>query len=642
VCRGPKKSTSRLSPLRAAVLFGVLVFLAPPVVGGAQLEQKRVLVLHSTGRDAMLASLTDQNLQRLLSREHHNIDYYVEYLDAGRFQQARHAPALRAFLRTKYAGLQFDLVVAMLDPAIQFAAANRDELFPGVPVVFLTRTPTRSRLPNSTGFIFELDFTQTLALATALQPDITDVFVVSGASARDKALEAQARTQFRSLDNRLTFTFLTGLPSADLERRLASLPPRSIVYYVLMYEDGNGSRFQPLDYLDRIAPRTNRPIYSWVDSAMGRGVVGGSLRQLTEEIQATADLALRVLRGEPADSIPVSWLRAARREVDWRQLRRWGIDEARIPPDTIVHSRQIGVWERYRVYIIAATMVGLLQSTLILRLLFQAARRRRVELALLHNQEALLASSNRVRALGRRLLHAQEDERSRIARELHDDVGQQLMILMIDLHQLADTSRDARAPPDLVDDALNRLQNIATTVRDLSHNLHPVKLRLVGLPAALDALRREVSHSGVSISVSSADVPARLTEELSLCLYRVAQEALNNAIKHGAARTISMRLSGRPGAVSLTIIDDGVGFDWKTEWRKGLGLNSMHERVESIGGTLTIRSRRGAGTRLRAEVPLSLSPATAVTDPGSAAAGRASHASAGAAGGRGRRAGGQG
>jgi signal transduction histidine kinase len=213
----------------------------------------------------------------------------------------------------------------------------------------------------------------------------------------------------------------------------------------------------------------------------------------------------------------------------------------------------------------------------------------------------LRTSYERIRDLGARLLHAQDTERSRIARELHDDISQQVALLEIDLQLLSKgVQGEAR---ELAGEVLSRAQGVAKSVHDLSHRLHPARLRLVGLVAALQGLQRELSQPDMTITVTYDNVPPALPPDLTLCLFRVAQEALQNAVKYSQARQISLHLTNGPAGLALTIVDDGVGFDVGAVGGKGLGLISMSERLETIGGTFDIRSRPGEGTRLNATVP---------------------------------------
>ena len=280
---------------------------------------------------------------------------------------------------------------------------------------------------------------------------------------------------------------------------------------------------------------------------------------------------------------------------------------------TVVRFREFSVWERYRLYILGAGALLLAQTALIMGLLVQAARRRRAEEQVHRNQAELHKSYARISDLGGRLLISQEAERSRIARELHDDLSQQMAVLTTDLKLLSGVGQDWDGQAGtLAREALERAQCMARSVHELSHRLHPASLRLVGLVAALDGLQREFSHGDIAITFSHENVHATLPNDLTLCVFRVVQEALQNTVKHSGARDVSVHLKSADATLILTVVDDGAGFDVESVWGNGLGLVSMRERVESIGGTLAIHSEPGAGTRLEAIMPV---PVVRPTEP---------------------------
>ncbi|HEX7778921.1 MAG TPA: sensor histidine kinase, partial [Vicinamibacterales bacterium] len=346
----------------------------------------------------------------------------------------------------------------------------------------------------------------------------------------------------------------------------------------------------------------NAPTYCWVDSGMGLGIVGGSLRSQTAQAEAVGALAVRVLRGEQADTIPLSSTNLNVNQVDWRELRRWRISEARVPAGTQVRFREPSLWDQYRHYIVGGVAILLGQAVLIGALLLQRSRRHQAEERVVAGQTKLRASYAQIRDLGGRLLNSQEAERSRIARELHDDISQQVALLEIDLELLGRSLHGDAGT--LADGALGRVQGLARSVHDLSHRLHPAKLRLLGLVPALSHLQHELSRPGFDIRFTHEDVPSTLPPDLTLSLFRVAQEALQNAVKYSQAHEVSAHLKGRPESLELTIVDDGVGFDVPSLWGTGLGLVSMGERLEPFGGSLDIQSSPGAGTRLHVTVPL--------------------------------------
>ena len=344
------------------------------------------------------------------------------------------------------------------------------------------------------------------------------------------------------------------------------------------------------------------------------------MRPIESEIDAVSELALHVLRGTPADDIPTSSPDLYVNHVDWRQLHRWDIGEERLPPGTVVRFRELSRWERYKVYILGLVALILAQSALIGGLSVQAVRRRRAEKQARDVQAQLSASCSRIRDLNGRLIGAQEAERSRIARELHDDVSQQLGLLAIDLQLLI---AGAGHRPDLggiAQSALVRTQGLVKSVHTLSHHLHPAKLHLLGLAGAIGSLQREFSASGMTVAFKHDNVPAVVPPDLALCVYRVVQEGITNAMKHSASHYVSVLLSGSQQELIVTIADDGVGFDENAVASKGIGLVSIRERLEVLGGTLTVRSRPGRGTWLKVSVPVR--PAQALQGPSTVNTGR--------------------
>jgi len=590
----------------AWVLLAWLSAAAPAVAAPVDGAQKRVLVVYSSRRDTELPTLGDREMPGLLAQALSvKPDYYSEHIDGARFPEVQYQEAFRDYLRLKYRGIRFDVVIASHKLAYDVVTSVRAELFPDTPIVFLTQDRSALRVTNSAEVIVEPDYRRTIALATRLQPDTTQVFVVSGSSSRDAVLERRARQQFAAFQTPLAFTYLTGLETEELERRLASLPEHAVVFYLIFYQDAAGVNVNPLDYLARLSAISNRPIYSWVDSAMDRGVVGGSMLVLESQIRTLAATASRVLRGERADGIPPADADLQVDQVDWRELRRWNIDEARVPAAAVVKFLEPGRWERDRSYIIAGLAVLFAESALIGGLILQGARRRRAEATAREAASQLRASYDRIRDLGGRLIGAQDAERSRIARELHDDISQQLTLLSMDLALL---SHQQGGPPadagQLAKDAHARVVAVASSVHQLSHQLHPARLRLVGLVAALTSLQQEVQGPSHHMIFRHERVPDAIPQELKVSLYRIAQEAVQNAIKHSGAGEIFVSLTGKGDSLVLVVGDHGAGFDVDAAMHRGLGLVSMAERLEPFGGSLRIQSTRGAGTRIEATVPL--------------------------------------
>src|SRR5271170_2203551 len=210
------------------------------------------------------------------------------------------------------------------------------------------------------------------------------------------------------------------------------------------------------------------------------------------------------------------------------------------------------------------------------------------------------------RELSRRLISAQEQERSRIARELHDDICQRLALLSMEVDQANRSANEsAYTTTERLKDIRLHCSEIAGDVQLLSHELHSSKLDYLGIVAAIRSFCHEFSKQHeVSVEFTNSDVPTELPREFSLCLFRVAQEALHNAAKYSGANGFLVELGRAGNEVRLEVKDTGIGFDVKEASRKGgLGLVSMQERVRAVNGRFYVESKPGAGTKIIASVP---------------------------------------
>lgn len=201
-----------------------------------------------------------------------------------------------------------------------------------------------------------------------------------------------------------------------------------------------------------------------------------------------------------------------------------------------------------------------------------------------------------------KLVDAQEQERHRIARELHDDIVQQLTLVGLGVHELR-SEFNASAKTEL-DKLYDQVSVVSKATRDLSHDLYPFTLEYLGLAGGLRKLCRDTgAQSGLVISFSEKGVPSRLQSDISRCLFRIAQEALQNIVKHSHARAASMELKVRGGQVLLRIVDDGIGITPEQHHSGGMGLASMRERVWALDGTCKVTSGPLKGTIVEASVP---------------------------------------
>jgi len=226
--------------------------------------------------------------------------------------------------------------------------------------------------------------------------------------------------------------------------------------------------------------------------------------------------------------------------------------------------------------------------------------------AMVEDITRLRETEEAVSRIGGRLIEAQEEERRHIARELHDDISQKLAMLSLELHQLQ-TSLPASAPVrERIESLKKHTSDIVGDVQLLSHRLHSARLETLGLVATMKSFCGEVAEQrNVTIEFTHTRVPDMIPEGVALCMFRVLQEALNNAIKHSGVERFEVVLESVSGDLQLTVRDHGDGFDQEIAvFKEGIGLISMRERVNLAKGTLSIVSKRDSGTVITVRVPI--------------------------------------
>jgi PAS domain S-box-containing protein len=222
-----------------------------------------------------------------------------------------------------------------------------------------------------------------------------------------------------------------------------------------------------------------------------------------------------------------------------------------------------------------------------------------------HAEEALVSLSGR-------LIEAQDEERKRIAREIHDDYNQRLAMMAIDLKQLAEDLADSSGEASQkVDELFNRVSVLGADLHSLSHRLHSSTLESLGLVAGLKAFCREFSEQqGIQVDFANENVPRGVPADAALCMFRIAQEALRNTKRHSGANRAEVRLEQLEGRLHLSVSDCGRGFNSnKPPAERGIGIHSMEERLRLLGGELQIQSRPMEGTRIDAWLPLKMASA---------------------------------
>jgi signal transduction histidine kinase len=576
-------------------MVAAVLLAAPSAIDAATPEPRHVLLIHSFGRDFAPYDTISSVFRSELARGSTAPVVIAEAtLDAGRGSTDKAQQAFFEYLSARFEGAAPDLVVTLGPPAARFYFAHRDELFPATPLIvgaiderFARNFPLRT---GDASVLGKVDLPGLLDNIVRLQPETRDIAVVMGASELERIWLEEAQREFAPLTGRVNFLWLNDLSLDQMRQRVANLPPHSAILYGMLVVDAAGVPHERQDALVSLHAAANAPIFGLYESELGRGVVGGPHTSQTRSGKYMADAALRALGGNGSASPQIVVAGFENPVYDWRELTRWNIDPSRLPPGSEIRFRPPSVWGQYRTAILVTALVLILQAALIAGLLIQRVRRRQAE------REA--------KRLGGRILTAQEDERRRLAREMHDDVTQRLAALAIDTARAQSGAAGSLAGKAL-DGIRDGLAKLSEDVHALSYRLHPSLIDDLGLVAALKVeCNRVAREEPIHVDFESEAIPKKVPSGVALCLFRVAQEALRNVVRHAQANKVAVSLRNREGGIALAVRDDGKGFNDSGNARGSLGLESMRERVRLTGGRFDIVSGPDRGTSVLAWVPL--------------------------------------
>lgn len=605
--------------LRAVWLLA-WIFL-PFAAAAEEAPPQRVLIL--LGSDYTLpASVveTEAILSTLTASTRGRMEFYTEALDANRMAMSEYEADFVSFLKRKYQGRQMDAVIAVQAAALDFAERHRPELWPGTPVVFCAMPASwvrgRTFATGITGVTATVDPVGTLDLAMRLQPDARQVVVLGGVGETDRAFLDGARQALRRFQGRLQATWLDHLTFEQMTEAVSRLPPDTIVLYTLISRDAAGHVFTPREALARIAHASKAPVYGMIDTYMGYGITGGKLQSLEADGRRAAELALRVLGGEPAAAIPVLPPLPSVCRVDGRELNRFGLRESRLPAGCSIEFSQPGVWAQYRREIIFVLVAIVLQGVAIAVLLVQRRLRRDAELAA-RRQFAELAHAARLATAGQ------------LTAAIAHEINQPLSAILSNA-EAAELMLAAEPPP------IDEVRQILADIRSDDLRASEVIRRLRGLlgkhapemgPLDLNALAADVlgllaveaRRRGVAMDMEFGELPPVHGDRVQL------QQALLNLILNAmdamddiprALRRVTVRTAanGNDG-VEVAVSDAGHGipaarlphifdsFATSKQDGMGLGLSITRSIVEAHGGKIHAENNPGTGATFRFTLP---------------------------------------
>lgn len=608
----------RLSGVLRIICASVAIWIA----GGVPASATRNVVMLFDERPELpgLAALDAEFVRTLKSNSTERIVIYREEMDRSRFD-GDYQVLLRDFLRTKYASKKIDAVFAMFGPALDFLLDHGAEIFPGASIVFcgIDRPELGDRRlpPHVRGVLLKREFAPTLELALGLHAQTKHVAVVAGTSAFDAQLLEQAKREFEAYADRVAFRYLTALPLQRLLAELAQLPPQSLVLYTTLFRDGAGETYIPHDVASLVSAAANAPVYGFLDQYLGRGIVGGSLYSTSRQGAEAAKLVLQVLAEvEPARPEPrLLEAPAGAVQFDWRQVQRWGIRAASLPPGSEIHFRDPTLWDQHKGLILAAGGAILLQAALIGWLLHERQYRHRAERRERETMSELM-HLNRVATAGELV--------ASIAHEVNQPLAGIAMSARAAVRWLrAETPNVERAVASLeqVVAATHHAGDVITHIRALFRKDSDVKsaIEINDLVLAILAMvQTDLLTKGIEVKTELDERrpvvqgDAVQLEQVVLNLVLNAADAMNSVERR--LLTVQTEQSG-PGQVRVSVEDTGIGIDPSNVNRifermfttkangMGMGLSICRSIVERHGGRIWVSPGADGGAAFHFDLP---------------------------------------
>ena len=545
---------------------------------------------------------------------------YVEHLDFHRFYGSEYELGLNQFFIAKYKARPLAVIVAVGVGALQYVLRSREQIWPGVPVVFTFVDPSLlNTLPtNVTGTTFRLKLSDMISAARLVVPDLSQIALVGDPlntlvpyRHMQDEIPAAVATGLKIID-------LTGKPIREIRALVANLPARTAILYPGMYSDGEGTFLTPLEGLRRFADAANRPIIVTADTQLGPGI-GGYIAVPSAIGQGAAEQTLRILQGEPAAVVPVSEGNFIRPIFDWPQLQRWGVSERALPPGSEIRSRKLTIWEQYFWQMVAISLVVILQSLLIAALVYEDRRRRRSE-ANAHMLMAELTHVNRVVTAGQLT--------ASIAHEIRQPLATIATLSSAGINWLKHKTPnldEVRGNLDKIVKQVDRADDVIKGVTALFKKKSPAPRKEFDfnelVQQVLTSAAPALASNKVVLKANYIDSPPPVVSADSVQLQQVILNLTMNAIeamtasKDGASILHIETSIDQSDSIVMTVADSGPGFDAKLGEQifepffttksngMGLGLSICKSIIEAHGGRLTVASREPRGTVFRVELP---------------------------------------
>ena len=605
----------------ACSLFLLLVAFLYPHTVTAEPRPRSVLLLDQSEPNAQFGLQFRAALRATLDQGQADpVTIYSEILDIARFNGAQFEPIVREYLRGKYRDRQIGVIVAHGSAALELALRLRDDLWPGVPIVFALvdelRLAQLKLPPDVTGFTVRLRFENVVQMAQVLVPGLKRIALV-GDKFEGQPFFGHFAQEIPAFKGKFEFIDLTGLPLETVRARVSKLTNDTAIYFSAVYRSQDGRNYISRDALPYIAATANRPIVSSSEPHLGFGSAGGMMAMPKPTGEEAGALALRVLAGEDPRNIPIVASDNMRPLFDWRELKRWNVSDSTLPPGAEIRFRTYSVWEQYRSQIIGVLAVLLFQAALIAVLLFERHRRLKAERQS-HSRLVEMAQMDRALTLGVMSTSIAHELNQPLGAILNNTETAEILLRQTppDLEQIKEILTDIRKDDERAGAIISHLRGF---LKKGELQLSSVELNEV-VKDVLHMVEPEAVRRGVTVDVQAGSAPAPVKGDrvlLQQVLLNLAMNGLDAMQKSASTRRLKFAtaLVG-DSKVEVSVSDTGSGipesslkgifdsFVTTKQQGTGLGLSIARTIVENLGGRIWAENRQGGGAVFRFELPL--------------------------------------